>query len=186
MELPFRWNSAEGCVRVEVRVNDDPAALGCAEIARGFPYCRATVEHPGSGYLDVLGWVQMLDSTAWGPGFRLDYFERFDPPPFPFAFYGWTPTFLDAPHSDEEGDWDFHAHTFLCGLGGEVLEFRHEARAILGFSWGFSKHDQGIDFFGPTPLSPADWDGHRDYLTERYEQWEWKFPPGFVEDPLQP
>jgi hypothetical protein len=187
MELPFRWNDAEGRVLVEVDATDDPVAFGCPEAARGFPYCRATVEHPGVGYADVLGWVQLVDSSAHDEGFHLDCFERIGPAPHPFALYGWTPTFFDAPHTDEPEDWDFLAHSFLCGLGGELHEFRREARAVLGFSWGFSRRDgKVVEWVGPSPLAPEDWDAHRDYLGERYGKWEWRFAPGFVQHPLRP
>lgn len=185
MELPYRWNGTEGRVRVEVRVNDDPAALGCGEIARGYPYCLATVEHPAIGYGDVLGWVQLMESTLHGEGFHLDHFEQLGPAPYPFAVHGWAPTLFDAPHTDEPDDWDFLAHSFLCGLGGELLE-RREVRAVLGFKWGFSRRGPQIESFGPTSLSPQDWDGHHDFLVERYEQWGWAFAPGFHRHPLDP
>jgi hypothetical protein len=184
MELPYRWNGTDGQVRVQVRVNDDPAAFGCPEIARGFPYCHATVEHPAIGYADVLGWVQLVDSTLRGSGFHLDYFEQLGPAPYPFALHGWSPTLFDAPHTDEPDDWDFLAHTFLCGLGGELHEFRHEVRAVLGFRWGFSRRGGEVESFGPTPLSSEDWDGHRDYLAEQYGEWG-RFSPGFHRHPLR-
>jgi hypothetical protein len=185
MELSYRWNGTDGRVRVEVRVNDDPIALGCSEIARGFPYCRASVVHSAIGYGDVLGWIQLVESSLHPGGFRLDYFEPLGFVHHPFAFYGWAPTLFDAPHSDE-GDWNFLAHSFLCGLGGRLLDFRREAKAVLGFEWGFSKHDGRIESFGPAPLAPPDWDRHRSYLTERYGEWEWKFASGFAHDPLRP
>jgi hypothetical protein len=185
MELSYRWNGTDGLVQVEVRVNDDPAALGCSEIARGFPYCLATVDHPAIGYADVLGWVQLADSSLHPGGFHLDYFEPLGFVPHPFGFYGWAPTLFDAPHSDEE-EWDFVAHSFLCGLGGELLDFRREVRAVVGFEWGFSKRAERIDRLGPTPLSPPDWDRHRGYLGERYGEWDWKFAPGFARDRLDP
>lgn len=185
--MPYRWGELEGLVRVTVSTNDDPVALGCGEVARGFPYCHATVEHPAIGYADGLGWLQVVDSSLHEgeDGFFFDYFQPFGPVSPPLSFYGWAPTFFDAPHSDE-GDWEFSAHTFLCGLGGELHEFRHEVRAILGFSWGFSKREAGIEWFGPAPLSPQDWDGHHDYLVRRFEEGNWKFAPGFARHPLQP
>jgi len=183
MDLPYRWNGAEGLVRVEVRVNDDPAALGCEEIARGFPYCRATVEPPAIGYADMLGWVQLVESSHRGNGFEIDTFEPLGSVSHPFAFFGSAPTLFDAPHSDDE-DWDFLAHSFLCGLGGKLLEFRHEALAVLGFSWGFSKRGRKIEFFGPDPLAASDWDAHREYLTRRFP--DWTFASGFRQDPLEP
>jgi hypothetical protein len=44
LELPFRWAGREGSVRVEVRENDDPAALGCPDIARGFPCSEYVID----------------------------------------------------------------------------------------------------------------------------------------------
>lgn len=116
VELPYRGNDTRGSVRVELRENDDPAMLGCPELARGFPYCRATVEPPGKGYPDLFGWIQ------------LDPYLPLGSASYPFTVFGLSPTFFDAPHADE--DRDFVAHAFLCGLGGELHEVRREARAI--------------------------------------------------------
>jgi len=184
LELPFRWLDTEGSARAELRDNDDPAALGCPEFARGYPYFCATVEPLAVGYNRILGWVQLVDSNRHEPGFVIDPFVPINSePPNPFAFYGWSLTLFDAPHSDFES-WDFHAHSFLCGLGGELHDLRHEVRPILGFSWGFSKQGQEFEFFGPDPLEAADWDGHRDYLRRTYPAW--KFAPGFHQHPLRP
>ncbi len=117
-----------------------------------------------------------------GKGFEVDPFLPIGSPPYPFTFFGLTPTFFDAPHTDQ--DWDFLAHLFLCGLGGELHEVRREARAILGFSWGFSKRGTELEFFGPDQLEAADWDRHRDYLTRTYPAWT--FAPGFLVHPLEP
>lgn len=182
IELPYRWADTEGTVRVEIRVNEDPVALGCSEMARGYPYMRATIEPPARGYADALGWVQLLDSSLREGGFNLDYFESLGPVPNPFGFYGFSPTFFDAPHSDE-ADWDFLAHAFLCGLGGEILDRERDIRAVLGFSWGFSKRGREFGYFAPGPLAPADWDAHLDYLTRAYP--DWAFAPGFRRHPSE-
>lgn len=184
IEIPFRWAGAEGAVRAAVATNEDPAALGCAEFARGFPYCRATVEPPARGYADASGWVQVVDSSPLGGGFRLDPFEPLGEVSHPFCFYGFAPTFFDAPHTDQPMNWEFLAHAFLCGLGGELVEARREVCAILGFSWGFSRHDRRIEWFGPDLLSAQDWDGHLERLTE--ERPQWTFRPGFSQHPLEP
>lgn len=185
MELPFRWATLRGRVTVELAVNEDPGALGCDEIARGFPYCRATVEPPAKGYADMLGWVQLVNASYLhrGEGFISDGFEPLGPLPHPFGFYGVSPTLFDAPHTDDR-EADFFAHSFLCGLGGELLEFRQEVRAVLGFSWGFLKREARIESFGPDLLSAGDWNGHLDYLRGHFE--EWTFAPGFRDDPLRP
>jgi hypothetical protein len=183
LALPFRWAGREGEVRVEVSENDDPAALGCEEFARGFPVCRATIAPPAQGYADMLGWVQMVDDSWHDDGFHADDFEPLAPLPHPFGFYGVSPTLFDAPHFDGES-FDFLAHAFLCGLGGELLEFRHEARAILGFSWGCRKRGPEIEFLDLEPLSRESWDGHCSYMAGRYPAWT--FPLGFFQDPLEP
>lgn len=180
LHLPFRWADAEGVVRVEIRENRDPLALGCPELARGFPYCWATVEPPMIGYTNFLGWVQ-LTNLHWREGeFEIDPFLPIGLASYPFAFHGWAPTLFDAPHTDE--DWDFLAHSFLCGLGGELHDLRYEARAILGFSWGFSKRGAEVEFFDLEPLAAVDWDAHYAYLVRTFP--EWTFAPGFSEHPL--
>ena len=181
LALPFRWAGMEGEVRVEIRPNDDPAALGCEEFARGFPVIRATIAPVSQGYADMLGWVQLVDDSWHGGGFHLDGFEPFGLLPHPFSYYGVSPTLFDAPHYDGES-FDFLAHTFLCGLGGELLEFRHEARAVLGFSWGCRKRGPQIDLLQPEALAPAHWDSHRDLLARRCPGWA--FAPGFLRDRL--
>jgi hypothetical protein len=183
LDLPFRWAGREGEARVEIRENDDPAALGCEEFARGFPVCRATITPPARGYTDMLGWIQLVDDSYHGGGFHADGFEPLGPLPHPFGFYGVSPSLFDAPHYDGE-HFDFLAHTFLCGLGGELLEFRREARAVLGFRWGCRKHGQGIEFLDLEALSPKSWEGHREYLSGIYPAWT--FAPRFLEDPQQP
>jgi hypothetical protein len=182
LALPFRWGAVEGEVKVEIRENDHPDALGCREFARGFPVTRATIAPLATGYADMLGWVQLVDDSFHADGFHADGFEPLGPLPHPFGFYGVSPTLFDAPHFDGE-NFDFLAHTFLCGLGGELLEFRYEARAVLGFSWGCRKRGPQIDLVGPEPLPPAAWDNHREYLMQRFP--EWTFPPGYFQHPLE-
>ncbi|HEX5593526.1 MAG TPA: hypothetical protein VFX35_09270 [Solirubrobacterales bacterium] len=191
IELPYRWGEIEGFVRVDLRENDDPARLGCPELARGFPTCRATVEPLGNGYADLFGWIQLLDLKNFtrselmqhsGQGFEVDPYLPIGSATYPFTYFGLAPTLFDAPHTDE--DWEFMAHSFLCGLGGELHEVRREARAILGFSWGFSKRAADFEFFGPTPLGSADWDRHHDYLDRAYPGWT--FAPGFHDHPMRP
>jgi len=174
-----------------MRENDDPEALGCPELARGFPTCRATVEPLGRGYADLLGWIQLLDLRNFTPselmqhtgnGFEVDPYLPIGPATYPFSFFGLAPAHFDAPHTDE--DWHFTAHSFLCGLGGELHEVRREARAILGFSWGFTKSGTDFDYSGPVPLGAEAWDAHGDYLSEAFPGWT--FAPGFFEDPLDP
>ena len=183
IELPYEWADTVGSVHVELGRNDDPAALGCAEFARGFPYLRATVEPPARGYADALGWVQLVDHSGLEGGFQIDLFEPLGDSPNPFGFYGFAPTLFDAPHSDELENWDFLAHTFLCGIGGRLFDENRDVRAVVGFGWGFVKRGPQIDYQGPEALAGADWDRHLDYLARRFPAWE--FAPGFHRHPLQ-
>jgi hypothetical protein len=187
LELPYRWNDAEGLVRVEFGVNDDPDRFGGEEVARGFPYCRATIDPSASGYKEMIGWVQMVKMSDKGKGFLIDQFEPLGNVPNPFTLFGYSPVLFDCPHTTLP-DWDFDAHTFLCGLGGTLFEQieakRREVRAILGFSWGFSKRGSRIESLEPAPLSGDDWNGHVAYLRPSFSEWNWTFPAGFFDHPL--
>ena len=185
LELPYRWNDADGLVRVEMGVNDDPSVFGGEEFARGFPYCRATIDPPAIGYREMIGWVQMVRISDRDEGFQIDLFEPLGEIPHPFAFFGFSPTLFDSPHTDLS-DWEFVAHSFLCGLGGKLLEQtvggRREVRAVLGFEWGFTKLGDQIDPFGPKPLSANSWNEHLPYLRGRFSACT--FPAGFFDHPL--
>jgi hypothetical protein len=185
LTLPYRWAGVEGTVAVEVAVNEDPAILGCADFARGFPYMRATIDFPAVGYSSAMGWIQL---TSWGePGveaFSIDPYAPLREVPHPFGFFGFAPQMFDAPHTDESGDRDFVAHTFLGAIGGDLLDFAYpekapEARAILGFSWGFRKRAEGISHWGPRTLGPEAWDAQRSQLAAEHPRWH--FAPGFHE-----
>lgn len=183
LEIPYRWAGVEGRVKVVVRTNDEPAALGCPELARGFPYCKAIVDsNKAEGYDHCYGWIQMVDVSDEPPGFRVDqhpsYVNR-----LPFSWESFLANFIDAPFVDV-WDLDFLAHTFLCAQGGRLLEFREEARAILGFSWGYAKRGQRIEWFGPDLLSAEDWDSHLKRMAE--ERPEWTYRPGLLQHPLDP
>lgn len=179
LSIPFERAGVAGTVAVEVGVNDDPAALGCPVWARGFPWCRATIEPPARGYADTLGWIQLVDWEQAGEGFLIDPFAPLGQIPHPFCFFGWAPTLFDAPHTDTPLQTsDFVAHSFLCGLGPEPLDGHYEADAVLGFSWGFHVRDGQLEIEGPALLSPEAWDGHHDYLRESHPGWS--FIPGFT------
>jgi hypothetical protein len=187
LELPYHWNDVDGVVRVEVGINHDPSHFGGEDFARGFPYCRATIDPPANGYNEMIGWVQVVERSDLGPGFEIDLCEPLGEVPHPFCFYGYSPTMFDCPHATFE-NWDFTAHTFLCGQGGKLLEQtegeRREIRAVLGFEWGFSKQGEKIDFFGPAPLAADSWNGHLPYLHGRFSDPEWTFLPDFFDHPL--
>jgi hypothetical protein len=164
-------------VEVEVGVNEDPMALGCPELARGFPCCRSTISPPARGYADMLGWVQLVRQPDWGEDFRIDAFEPLDTEPtHPFCLFGFAPTQFDAPHRDTLPDMDWVAHTFLAGIAG--IHEPREVRAGVGFSWGFRIRGSRIEVDGPEVLGPGDWDRHLPYLRRAFPTWS--IAPGFA------
>lgn len=186
LELPYRWGDVDGTVTVEMGIDHNPSEFGCEEVARGFPYLRALLEPPAVGYGDFLGWVQLVEMSDRPKGIHIDNWELLGPVAHPFSSYGPNPTLFDHPHTYHR-DWDFFAHTFLCGKGGELLEFRREVRALLGFGWEISKRGDQIEVSGPTPLGPEDWNSHLGYFNRRYRHLrlkKWRFVPGFSDGPL--
>ncbi|TMK58594.1 MAG: hypothetical protein E6G51_02250 [Actinobacteria bacterium] len=187
LQLPYRWNDVDGIVKAQIGVNDDPSVFGGEEFARGFPFFRATIEPEAVGYREMIGWVQVVERSDEDGGFKIDLFEPLGDVPHPFCFFGYSPIMFDSPHATYK-DWDFTAHTFLCGLGGKLLEQTEEGRrevmAVLGFEWGFSKRGEKIDSFGLRALAADDWNAHLPYLHERFSEPPWNFLPGFFDHPL--
>ncbi len=163
--------------RVDVRLgrNDDPTVFGCRPSGRGFPVCSAEVTYADRGYAAMLGWIQLVRSTdnrSGGRGFEIDPYEPLGVSPHPFCWYGMAPTLSDAPSRPTRADLQWVAHSFLAFIGDA-----HEARAILGFRWGFDIADGDISPTGLAPLPPAQWDEHRILL--RREHPAWRFAPGY-------
>jgi hypothetical protein len=175
LRLEFERAGVASAVSAEVSRNQDPAHFGCPEFARGFPVCRATIDPPGRGYADFLGWVQLVESTDLAREFRIDPFEPLGTDPtHPFCFYGFAPTLFDAPHRDHREDTDWVAHSFLCGLGPEPLRPPGEVDLVLGFSWGFRIRAGEIEVVAAAPLDPGAWDRHLPYLRETFPRWSFR------------
>ncbi len=173
LELPFRHAGRDAAVAVQIGANEDPAALGCREAARGYPVCRATIAPPARGYDDALGWIQLVASTDSGDGgFAMDPFEPLGEAATPFCFFGFAPVLFDAPSRPTRADVDWVAHSFLA----EVTD-TEAAAAILGFSWGFRIRDGAIAIAAPAPLRGDDaWDRHLPVLATAHPGWT--FAPG--------
>jgi hypothetical protein len=178
MRLDFRLRGASGWVEVVVEANANPEALGCAPFASGFPVCTATVTYEGGGYDAALGWVQVVRSTddaSAGEEFALDPFEPLGVSSHPFCFFGFAPVLFDAPARPSREDMDWRAESFLCFVrmdaGGR------EARAILGFGWGFSIRAEAISIAACVPLAAAEWNKHHALLHREHS--EWTFATGY-------
>lgn len=166
MRIDFVHAGKPGTVRVELAANDDPAALGCPDGARGLPYCRATIEQDARGYGDALGWIQLVDSTDAPGGFAIDPFEPLGEVTHPFCFFGFAPTLFDGPSRPAREDMTWTANSFLAGIRGD-----HEAFAILGFTWGFEIRDGEVSILGPTQLDGSAWDACLPPLEAAHPRW---------------
>ena len=76
---------------------------------------------------------------------------------------------FDAPARPSREDLEWGAETFLCFVPMEVD--RREARAILGFSWGFSIREAAISLTPPIRLAPLEWDKHHPLLGREHPAW---------------
>jgi len=171
--LDFSLRDLPGWVAVTLEPNDDPEALGKPPLARGFPVCTAEVTYRGRGYTAALGWIQLVRSTdaaSGGDQFELDPYEPLGQTAHPFCFFGFAPTLFDAPSRGSRAPMDWTAHSFLCFIAGS--RERREARAILGFSWGFSIRDEIFSYDSPAVLTQSDWDGHLSLRGREHPAWD--------------
>jgi hypothetical protein len=172
MVLDFSLWDLPGWVVVRFEPDDNPEALGKPPAARGFPVCTAEVTYRGLGYHAALGWIQLVKSTdnsSGGRRFEMDPFEPLGRLAHPFCFFGFAPTLFDAPSRDSRAPIPWTAHTFLASIAGEGE--RMEARALLGFSWGFSLDNATFVYEQPAVLAASVWDGHRAFLAREHPSW---------------
>ena len=169
MELPFTHQGHQGRVIVTLETTLAPEVLGAREGAAGLANCTATIEVTASGYLGLLGWVQLVcstDNSFHGRQFEMDPFDPFDldkHAPSPYCWYGITPTLFDAPSRNKRVDLDWIAHSFLAAspLRGD----RRIVTPLLGFSWGFHIFNEENIVLKPiAALTAADWEAHLPYL----------------------
>ncbi len=180
MTLDFVLRDLAGNVDVTLVRNDDPAALGCRASARGFPVCAAAVTYEGLGYAAMLGWIQLVRSTdnrSGGREFEIDPYEPLGVTPHPFCWFGLAPTLFDAPSRGTRADLEWLAHSFLCFIGGA-----REARAILGFSWGFTVSEDEITPTGIAPVPADQWNEHRALLRRGHPAWRFAPAIGIGDD----
>jgi len=176
MEITFSHLDHKGRVLVSVERTVEPAILGAREGAIGLVNCTATIEFAGQGYMQLLGWVQLVrssDNSFQGHKFEMDPFDPFklyERAPSPYCWYGILPTLFDAPSRDERVRLDWVAHSFLA-----VSPLRGNRRIVtplLGFSWGFHIADDGDVTLDPiTSLAATDWESHLSYLQDCYPEW---------------
>ena len=173
ISLDFEVRGAYGRVDVRVSSNDAPEEIGSDAAASGFPVCEATVESPLRGYAALMGWVQMVGTSAARGAtrrFEPDPLRIFDDLDLPFGFHGVAPTLFDAPYRrDRSHDLDWLAHSFLCASAGDPME--RSVRPLAAFQWGFVLESGDVRIVPPTPLPLIEWTTHRPLLTAAYPSW---------------
>lgn len=180
MEIPFVLRGVKGRVTVVCRPNLHPESFGSPPEALDFPVCTASVDYPMRGYDSVMGWVQLVrsdDNASRGEHFEIDPLSFLGDLPHPYCWLGLSPTLFDAPSRSPRHDLTWTAQSFLCvpdGVGNSL-----EARAILGFAWGFKVRDGQITLQPPEQLDGSAWNEHIPDLARDFPAWQ--FPPGFAD-----
>lgn len=171
VEIPFSFGGEHGLVLADVVPNTDPVSVGKSDRERGMPMCTASAEFSARGYRALLGWVQLVRDPDIAASFSIDPFDLFADSTAPFAWYGFQPVLFDAPSRWRDGAVQWEAHSFLTI--GPWDRDRRLVLPLVGFSWGYRQHSstEGLRLSPLRLLGPADWDGHRSYLAQRYPAW---------------
>ncbi|MCP3933750.1 MAG: hypothetical protein GY708_00105 [Actinomycetia bacterium] len=180
LSLPFVARGLPGMVNVEVYPNSQPASVGSADWAQGFPICKASIDWEAEGYNALLGWVQLVGMRAAGTDdsrhWVTDPLEIYNGLNTPFGFYGLSPTLFDAPaRSDRTRSLDWCAESFLCFAPSSPMA--REAHPVGGFSWGFVLSGDEIKTIEPKAIERAAWTRHLDLLRSTYSGWTFPDQP---------
>ncbi len=92
LEIPFIHQGLQGRVFITQETTLEPAQFGAREHAAGLPYCKATIEFAGEGYLGLLGWFQLVcstDNSSHGSKFEIDPFDPFGVDKYAPSSYCW-------------------------------------------------------------------------------------------------
>jgi hypothetical protein len=176
--LPFRLRGLDGLVTVDVVANEDPKRWGYDLLGRfpmdqavGFPVVRASVGYPAEGYRAAMGWIQLVyyGEDPRDPEVLVDLVPQHEDAGTPYAFWGFCPTFFDAPSTQQSG---------ICWTADAFLATSPDAlmtKAVLpicGFRWGYATTRRPPDLLPPERVGAQTWDRARAVLAERFLAWE--------------
>ncbi len=179
LAVAFEARGITGSISVDVWTNTEPASIGCAPEAAGFPVCKASVSTSLEGYNALLGWVQLVGTES--PSlpdrrFEIDPLQIFDGLDVPFGFYGVKPTLFDAPsRRDRQQTLDWLAHSFLCLSPSRPMD--RVVQPVASFQWGFRMRDGDIGIVAPEPLLLSTWARHTDLLRRAFPAWRFEESP---------
>jgi hypothetical protein len=172
----FSVREAQGKVRVNYGVNDDPQRwgyhlLGLAfdiNTAFGFPVIEAAVEYDAEGYAAFFGWIQVVRYWTDDPNqpvVIVDVAPQMSGSGMPYLSFGIEPVLFDAP-AIVARDATWRAWSFLTFAPDCVMTPVIEP--ACGFRWGY---DVCAGSPTPTALLPAgrgEWLDVRTVLDERF------------------
>lgn len=160
----------------------EPALLGASGGAIGLANCVATIEYAGRGYLQLLGWVQLVrssDNAFEGRQFEIDPFDPFGLyryTPSSYCWFGIAPTLFGASAREKRHRLDWVAHSFLAA--SPLRGNRRIVTPLLGYAWGFHiAEDRSVALEPITSLSAADWESHLPHLRSCHTAWQFTQMP---------
>jgi hypothetical protein len=140
----------------------------------GFPTLKCEVETEDHGYWNYLGWIQWV-TQEFADGRRpvrmVDRVPAQLDRDVPFVFFGYAPTFFDAPAFNSRPAVDWRATAFLCVA--PIMQRSESVTPLVGYTWGYRIERAGGDPV-PYPLRPAtadDWEKVRRGFARRHPRW---------------
>ena len=178
LAVPFRLRGLDGLVTVDRSVNDDPRRWGYhllerfpIEQAEGFPVVRAGVSYPAEGYGAAMGWIQLIYFGEEGedPEALVDLTPQHEDSNTPYAFWGFSPAFFDAP-STTQPNIHWVADAFLATSPDALMT--RTVLPICGFRWGYATTRKPPEISPLEPVETGAWNRARPMLTERFPTWK--------------
>jgi hypothetical protein len=168
-------------VTVDRVANEDPRRWGYHLLDRfpmeqpvGFPVVRASVGYPAEGYGAAMGWIQLVYHGKEEVEERevvVDLTPQHADSGTPYAFWGFSPTFFDAPSTDQAGiRWV--AEAFLATSPDALMT--KTVVPVCGFRWGYATRRKPPELLPLEPIGAGAWESARTVLTERYPTWEFR------------
>lgn len=177
LAVPFGLRGLDGLVTVDRFVNEDPRRWGyhllerfSVDQAEGFPVVRATVSYPAEGYGAAMGWIQLVYFGERGedPEVLVDLTPQHENSDTPYAFWGFSPAFFDAPSTTRPGiRWV--AEAFLATSPDALMT--RTVLPICGFRWGYATTRKPPEILPLEPVGTGVWDRACSVLTERFPTW---------------
>lgn len=175
--VPFRLRGLDGLVTVDMVVNEDPRRWGYdllgqfpVDQAAGFPVVRASVAYPAEGYRAAMGWIQLVHygEDQGDLEVLVDLTPQHSDAGTPYAFWGFRPTFFDAP-STQQASIRWTAEAFLATSPDALMT--KTVLPVCGFRWGYDTTRRPPGLSPPERVGPEAWDRARATLAGHFPAW---------------